>query len=53
MSTQQCSKCGVVKPLAEFRRRSDGLRVHRKQCKQCMNAAEASAKQRRSVEPPK
>ena len=34
---KQCSKCGTVKPLDQFHRRSDGKQSHRSQCKPCQH----------------
>ena len=33
-----CTKCGVVKPLGLFTRRSDSADGHNRQCKACINA---------------
>jgi hypothetical protein len=39
-ATKHCTKCGEVKPLAEFRRRADSPDGHQGSCKQCRSAAD-------------
>jgi hypothetical protein len=49
MDTKQCSKCGEVKPLSEYHKRSDRNSV-RAACKSCRNSASASYRKEKGSE---
>ena len=34
---KRCTRCGAIKPLSEYHKRSDGKQSHRSQCKPCQH----------------
>lgn len=41
---KRCTKCGTIKPLSEYHKRSDGKQSHRSQCKPCQHETNKSTR---------